>query len=59
MNAWEGPRIADMIFITPEFIRVKSLLKLPDISDPGASPALPNSLFPSDHIRVEAVLEIL
>jgi hypothetical protein len=59
MNAWEGPRSADMIFVTPTFIRVKSLLEMPNISDPGVSPALPNSYFPSDHIRIEAVLEIL
>ena len=59
----KGPRIrgvVDHIYINKKF-KCNELLELPDEDDINreGNHALPNSIFPSDHIRVEAKLSLL
>ena len=50
---YDSVKMIDHIFVTEHF-KVCSLLQMP-VS--GLRPALPNSNFPSDHLRIEAVIE--
>ena len=52
---YDGQKMIDHIFITNHF-KVSSLLSMPL---KGLKPALPNSNYPSDHVRIEAVLEFI
>jgi mRNA deadenylase 3'-5' endonuclease subunit Ccr4 len=50
----------DYIFFSQDNIRVLSLLEVPDISKgDSVVTSLPNAEYPSDHLRIEAVLQFI
>ena len=54
----EGPEMLDYIFCS-EKLNVVKVLKIPDKDlVTKESNALPNSIFPSDHLRIEAIVQL-
>lgn len=48
--------VLDHILYSKDNVQVKSLLEMPSESELTAETALPSSVFPSDHLRIQAKL---
>ena len=49
----------DYVFYTPRLLRLIEILDLPDHNDViGEFGCLPNTLFPSDHLRMGAIFDL-
>ena len=48
----------DHIFYNKDRLEVTHLLEIPDVSQAGRDKGLPSLLFPSDHVRIESILQL-
>ena len=49
----------DYIFYNKNALRLLSMLEMPTFDQVSAEGGLPNSKFPSDHLRIEVVFQIM